>query len=54
MRVTCRLTLSLFAMVLLPGVGHAFIARDVANSKVARVAARFEGEPALTNCGSAL
>jgi acetyl esterase/lipase len=40
--------------VLMPGVGHAFIARDVADSAVAWMAARFAGEPGPTNCGSAL
>jgi acetyl esterase/lipase len=39
--------------VLLPGVGHAFIARDVADAAVAWMAARFAGEPAPTNCGAA-
>jgi hypothetical protein len=48
MRVTRRLTLSLLAMVLLPGVGHAFIARDAASAAVAWMAARFGGEPAPT------
>jgi acetyl esterase/lipase len=38
--------------VLLPGVGHAFIARDVADAAVAWMAARFAGEPAPTNCGA--
>jgi acetyl esterase/lipase len=38
--------------VLLPGVGHAFIARDVAVAAVAWMAARFAGEPAPTNCGT--
>ena len=38
--------------VLLPGVGHAFIARDVAGAAVAWMAARFAGEPAPTNCGT--
>jgi acetyl esterase/lipase len=32
--------------VLMPGVGHAFIARDVAGAAVAWMAARFAGEPA--------
>jgi acetyl esterase/lipase len=36
--------------VLLPGVGHAFIARDVAGAAVDWMAARFAGEPAPTNC----
>ncbi len=40
--------------VLLPGVGHAFIARDVAQAAVAWMAARFAGEPAPTNCGAPL
>jgi acetyl esterase/lipase len=38
--------------VLMPGVGHAFIARDVAGAAVAWMAARFAGEPAPTNCGT--
>jgi len=38
--------------VLLPGIGHAFIARDVADAAVAWMAARFAGEPAPTNCGA--
>ena len=38
--------------ILLPGVGHAFIARDVADAAVAWMAARFAGEPATTNCGA--
>jgi pimeloyl-ACP methyl ester carboxylesterase len=38
--------------VLLPGVGHAFIARDVAEAAVAWMAGRFAGEPAPTNCGT--
>jgi acetyl esterase/lipase len=38
--------------VLMPGVGHAFIARDVAGVAVAWMAARFAGEPAPTNCGT--
>ena len=38
--------------VLLPGGGHAFIARDVADAAVAWMAARFAGEPAPTNCGT--
>jgi acetyl esterase/lipase len=38
--------------VLMPGVGHAFIARDVAAGAVAWMAARFAGEPAPTNCGA--
>jgi acetyl esterase/lipase len=36
--------------VLIPGVGHAFIARDVAGAAVSWMAARFAGEPAPTNC----
>jgi acetyl esterase/lipase len=36
--------------VLLPGVGHAFVAGDA----VAWMAARFAGEPAPTNCGASL
>jgi hypothetical protein len=36
--------------VLMPGVGHAFIARDVAGAAVDWMAARFTGEPAPTNC----
>jgi acetyl esterase/lipase len=36
--------------LLMPGVGHAFIARDVADAAVAWMAARFAGEPAPTNC----
>jgi hypothetical protein len=36
----------------MPGVGHAFIARDVAGAAVAWMAARFAGEPAPTNCGT--
>jgi acetyl esterase/lipase len=38
--------------VLLPGVGHAFIARDVARAAVAWMAGRLAGEPAPTNCGA--
>jgi acetyl esterase/lipase len=38
--------------VLMPGVGHPFIARDVAGAAVAWMAARFAGEPAPTNCGT--
>jgi acetyl esterase/lipase len=38
--------------VLMPGVGHAFIARDVAGAAVAWMAGRFAGEPAPTNCGT--
>jgi acetyl esterase/lipase len=38
--------------VLMPGVGHAFIARDVAADAVAWMAARFAGELAPTNCGA--
>jgi acetyl esterase/lipase len=38
--------------VLLPRVGHAFIARDVASVAVAWIAGRFAGEPAPTNCGT--
>jgi acetyl esterase/lipase len=38
--------------VLIPGVGHAFIARDVAGAAAAWVAGRFAGEPAPTNCGT--
>jgi acetyl esterase/lipase len=38
--------------VLMPGVGHAFIARDVAGAAVAWMAARFAGEPAPMNCGT--
>jgi acetyl esterase/lipase len=38
--------------VLVPGVGHAFIARDVAGAAVSWIAARFAGEPAPTNCGT--
>jgi acetyl esterase/lipase len=38
--------------VLMPGVGHAFIARDVAGAAVSWIAARFAGEPAPTNCGA--
>jgi acetyl esterase/lipase len=37
--------------VLLPGVGHAFIARDVAGTAVTWMAARFAGKPAPSNCG---
>ena len=37
--------------VLLPGVGHAFVARDVANGAVAWIASRFADQPAPTNCG---
>jgi acetyl esterase/lipase len=36
--------------VLVPNVGHAFIARDVAGAVAAWMAARFAGEPAPTNC----
>jgi predicted esterase len=36
--------------VLMPGVGHAFIARDVAGAAAAWIAARFAGEPVRTNC----
>jgi pimeloyl-ACP methyl ester carboxylesterase len=39
-------------LVLMPGVGHAFIARDVAGAAVAWMEARFAGEPAPTNCGT--
>ena len=35
-----------------PAVGHAFIARDVAQAAVAWMAGRFAGEPAPTNCGT--
>jgi acetyl esterase/lipase len=38
--------------VLMPGVGHAFIARDVAGAAVAWMQARFAGGPAPTNCGT--
>jgi acetyl esterase/lipase len=38
--------------VLMPGVGHAFIARDVAGAAVSWIAARFAGEPAPSNCGT--
>jgi pimeloyl-ACP methyl ester carboxylesterase len=38
--------------VLLPGVGQALIARDVAGAAVAWMAARFAGEPAPTNRGT--
>jgi acetyl esterase/lipase len=38
--------------VLLPRVGHAFIARDAAGAAVAWMAGRFAGEPAPTNCGA--
>lgn len=38
--------------VLMPGVGHAFIARDVAQAAIAWMAGRFAGEPAPTNCGT--
>ena len=34
----------------MPGVGHAFIARDVPGAAVDWMAARFAGEPAPTNC----
>jgi acetyl esterase/lipase len=37
--------------VLLPGVGHAFVARDVANAAVAWTPSRFADQPAPTNCG---
>ena len=37
--------------VLLPGVGHAFIARDAASTAVAWIAGRFADQPAPTNCG---
>jgi acetyl esterase/lipase len=37
--------------VLLPGVGHAFIARDVASAAMAWIAARFAAAPAPSNCG---
>jgi pimeloyl-ACP methyl ester carboxylesterase len=36
--------------VVVPGVGHAFIARDVADAAVAWMAQRFAGEPPPTNC----
>ncbi len=36
--------------VLLPGVGHAFVARDVASTAVAWLAGRFADQPAPTNC----
>ena len=39
--------------VLLARVGHAFIARDVAQAAVAWMAGRFAGDPAPTNCGVA-
>jgi acetyl esterase/lipase len=35
---------------LLPGVGHAFIARDSANAAIAWITARFDGKPAPTDC----
>jgi acetyl esterase/lipase len=35
---------------LLPGVGHAFIARDSANAAIAWIADRFDGIPAHTDC----
>jgi acetyl esterase/lipase len=38
--------------VLIPNVGHAFIARDVAEAAVAWMAGRFADEPAPTNCGT--
>ena len=38
--------------VLMARVGHAFIARDVAQAAVAWMAGRFAGEPAPTNCGT--
>src|SRR6202522_2691166 len=38
--------------VLMPGIGHAFIARDVAGAAVAWMPARFAREPARTNCGT--
>jgi acetyl esterase/lipase len=38
--------------VLAPGVGHAFIARDVASAAVAWMAGRFAGESPPTNCGT--
>jgi acetyl esterase/lipase len=37
--------------VLLPGVGHAFVARDAAGPAVGWIAGRFADEPAPTNCG---
>jgi acetyl esterase/lipase len=40
--------------VLMPGIGHAFIARDATEAAVAWMVARFAGEPAPTNCGAAL
>jgi pimeloyl-ACP methyl ester carboxylesterase len=38
--------------VLLPGVGHAFIARDLAGEAIAWMADRFAGLPAPTNCAA--
>jgi pimeloyl-ACP methyl ester carboxylesterase len=35
----------------LPGVGHAFVARNAANAAVAWIAGRFAGESAPSNCG---
>ncbi len=35
---------------LLPGVGHAFVARDSANAAVAWIAARFDGDSAPSDC----
>jgi acetyl esterase/lipase len=37
--------------VLLPGVGHTFVARDVSSAALVWIAARFAGEPPPTNCG---
>ncbi|HLH48768.1 MAG TPA: alpha/beta fold hydrolase [Roseiarcus sp.] len=37
--------------MLLPRVGHAFVARDAAGAAVAWMAGRFAGEPPPTNCG---
>jgi acetyl esterase/lipase len=36
--------------VLMPGVGHAFIARDVASDAVSWIASRFDGRPPDNDC----
>jgi pimeloyl-ACP methyl ester carboxylesterase len=41
------------SMMWMPGVGHGFIARDSADTAVAWMMARFAGQPAPSDCGTA-
>jgi pimeloyl-ACP methyl ester carboxylesterase len=41
------------SMMWMPGIGHGFIARDSADNAVAWMMARFAGQPAPSDCGTA-